>query len=174
MAQDYVRKLPIKRRVPFEQHFPDANPLSLDLLKRLLAFDPAKRITVEEALEHPYLKIWHDPSDEPICPVPFDFGFEVVDDIDQMRRTSKGKNLLIAEMILQEVENFRKVVRTQVQIPGAGGLNSPLQRKDSLAVPADGTFADSDLPPRPQEAQSLNEWTLLEQELASGLDAMQP
>ena len=60
--------------------------VALDLLELLLAFDPAKRITVEEALEHPYLAIWHDPNDEPECPSQFDFGFEQVNDVGQMKR----------------------------------------------------------------------------------------
>jgi serine/threonine protein kinase len=34
----------------------------------MLNFDPAKRITCEQALEHPYLAVWHDPTDEPVCP----------------------------------------------------------------------------------------------------------
>jgi len=48
--------------------FPHANPLALDLLAKMLNFDPAKRITCEQALEHPYLAVWHDPTDEPVCP----------------------------------------------------------------------------------------------------------
>jgi mitogen-activated protein kinase 7 len=58
----------------------------LDLLEQLLTFDPAERITVEEALEHPYLSIWHDPNDEPVAPTPFDFDFEHVNDMAQMKR----------------------------------------------------------------------------------------
>src|SRR5271169_4647277 len=60
--------------------------VALDLLERLLAFDPAERITVEEALSNPYLSIWHDPSDEPDHPAQFDFDFEHVNDIAQMKR----------------------------------------------------------------------------------------
>ena len=37
---------------------------AIDLLERLLSFDPSERITVEETLEHPYLAVWHDPNDE--------------------------------------------------------------------------------------------------------------
>ena len=33
----------------------------------MLAFDPARRISCEEALAHPYLAVWHDPLDEPVC-----------------------------------------------------------------------------------------------------------
>jgi len=45
--------------------FPHKSELALDLLDRLLAFNPVKRITVEEALRHPYLEPYHDPEDEP-------------------------------------------------------------------------------------------------------------
>lgn len=38
--------------------------LALDLLDRMLTFNPNKRITVEEALAHPYLEQYYDPSDE--------------------------------------------------------------------------------------------------------------
>ena len=52
-VNSYIRSLPIKPKIPFKQLFPQANPQALDLLGKLLAFDPAKRISCEEALEHP-------------------------------------------------------------------------------------------------------------------------
>ena len=69
-AQEYIRSLPIKPRIPFANLYPQANPLALDLLSRLLTFDPARRITCEEALNHPYLSVWHDPSQSP-SPISF-------------------------------------------------------------------------------------------------------
>jgi mitogen-activated protein kinase 1/3 len=43
----------------------------------MLQFDPKKRITVEQALEHPYLAALHDPMVEPASePAPFEFEFE--------------------------------------------------------------------------------------------------
>jgi len=44
--------------------FKNFNPLAIDLLSKLLCFDPNKRLTAEEALRHPYLKELHCPSDE--------------------------------------------------------------------------------------------------------------
>ena len=66
-AQDYIRSLPIKPRIPFATLYPHANPLAIDLLSQMLTFDPAKRISCEQALNHPYLAVWHDPADEPVC-----------------------------------------------------------------------------------------------------------
>ena len=36
----------------------------MDLLDKMLTFNPHKRITVEEALAHPYLEQYYDPQDE--------------------------------------------------------------------------------------------------------------
>jgi mitogen-activated protein kinase 1/3 len=46
------------------------------------SFSPRKRITVEQALEHPYLEPYHDPNDEPGAePLKPDFfNFEQNDD----------------------------------------------------------------------------------------------
>jgi len=42
----------------------------------MLTFNPDKRITIEEALAHPYLASLHSEDDEPVCPRKFDFAFE--------------------------------------------------------------------------------------------------
>ncbi|XWS38314.1 hypothetical protein CRYUN_Cryun19dG0121100 [Craigia yunnanensis] len=49
---------------------------SVDLLEKMLVFDPNKRITVDEALCHPYLASLHDINDEPVCARPLSFDFE--------------------------------------------------------------------------------------------------
>jgi serine/threonine protein kinase len=104
-ARRYIRSLPHCNRVDFARIYPNVNhmvscahggplvscpPLApriladgqpwplqaVDLVDRMLVFDPAKRIKVEDALRHPYLSSLHDASDEPLCPVPFEFDFE--------------------------------------------------------------------------------------------------
>jgi len=45
----------------------------------MLTYDPSERITVEEALSHPYLSQLHFPEDEPVMDEPvsaYDFDFE--------------------------------------------------------------------------------------------------
>jgi serine/threonine protein kinase len=73
-AREYIRSLPFKKKIPWKAMFPKTNDLALDLLERLLAFNPVKRITVEDALKHPYLEPYHDPDDEPTAdPIPEEF-----------------------------------------------------------------------------------------------------
>ncbi|KAL6504903.1 Mitogen-activated protein kinase mmk1 [Orobanche hederae] len=72
----YIRQLPPYRRQSFIQKFPQVHPLAIDLVEKMLTFDPRQRITVENALAHPYLNPLHDVSDEPVCTIPFNFDFE--------------------------------------------------------------------------------------------------
>jgi hypothetical protein len=71
-----VRGMGSRPPMSFHKLFPHANPQAIDLLQRMLAFDPAKRITVQEALAHPYLSDYHYPDDEPLCQNKAVFDFE--------------------------------------------------------------------------------------------------
>ncbi|MQL97851.1 hypothetical protein Taro_030549 [Colocasia esculenta] len=75
-ARRYVRQLPQYPKQQFSLRFPNMSPGAVDLLEKMLVFDPSKRITVDEALCHPYLASLHDLNDEPVCPHPFNFDFE--------------------------------------------------------------------------------------------------
>jgi mitogen-activated protein kinase 7 len=137
-AQEYVRNLPYMAKKMFQTLFPNANPDALDLLDRMLAFDPSSRISVEEALQHPYLKIWHDETDEPDCPTTFNFDFEVVDEVGDMRK-----------MILDEVYRFRQQVRTApAGGPGLAGQPAPAGQ---VPIPSGQQQQWTSEDPRPQE-----------------------
>ncbi|WVR08289.1 mitogen-activated protein kinase CPK1 [Kwoniella sp. DSM 27419] len=64
-SKDYLRTLPFTRRRDLALLCPTASPKALDLLRKCLTFSPRRRITVEEALAHPYLEPYHDVTDEP-------------------------------------------------------------------------------------------------------------
>ncbi|KAG8942712.1 hypothetical protein FRC04_003542 [Tulasnella sp. 424] len=64
-AQAYIRSLPFKPKTKMSDHFPNADPLAIDLLEKMLTFDPSDRINVVQALAHPYLEAYHEIGDEP-------------------------------------------------------------------------------------------------------------
>jgi hypothetical protein len=45
----------------------------------MTSFDPLERITIDQALEHPYMAQLHFPDDEPVteCVSAYDFDFEI-------------------------------------------------------------------------------------------------
>ena len=100
-SRDYIRALPFRKKKSFAALFPNASPAATDFLQKTLtcayrlvifslarrckllipsvtrlmhAVDPKKRLTVEQALCHPYLEAYHDPDDEPVAP-PLDADF---------------------------------------------------------------------------------------------------
>ncbi|KAF8022571.1 hypothetical protein BT93_F0167 [Corymbia citriodora subsp. variegata] len=76
-ARRYLSNMRKKQPVPFKQKFPNADPLALRLLERLLAFDPKDRPTAEEALADPYFhglaNLEREPSAQPISKLEFEF-----------------------------------------------------------------------------------------------------
>ncbi|KAL9272627.1 Mitogen-activated protein kinase 3-like protein [Drosera capensis] len=60
-ARNFIKKLPRSYGVDFFRMYPGADPLAIDLLKKMLTFDPSKRITAKEALNHPYFNGLNSP-----------------------------------------------------------------------------------------------------------------
>nr|AKL87247.1 mitogen-activated protein kinase 10 [Linum usitatissimum] len=75
-ARRYVGQLPQYPKQNFAARFPESSAGAVELLEKMLVFDPNRRITVDEALCHPYLAPLHDINEEPVCPRPFVFDFE--------------------------------------------------------------------------------------------------
>lgn len=75
-ARKYIKQLPRVPKQSFAEKYPNVSPDAIDLAEKMLVFDPSKRITVDEALNHPYLASLHEINEEPTCPSPFVFDFE--------------------------------------------------------------------------------------------------
>eukprot|EP00058_Branchiostoma_floridae_P028122 XP_002613613.1 hypothetical protein BRAFLDRAFT_93656 [Branchiostoma floridae] len=74
-ARSYVESLPKQSKKDFRGYFCGANPDAVDLLDKMLILDTDKRLTAEQALEHPYMRQYHDPTDEPTAAA-YDDSFE--------------------------------------------------------------------------------------------------
>ncbi|XP_057956817.1 mitogen-activated protein kinase 15 isoform X1 [Malania oleifera] len=76
-ARRYLSSMRKKRPIPLSQKFPNADPLALRLLERMLAFEPKDRPSAEEALADPYFKglakVEREPSAQPVTKMEFEF-----------------------------------------------------------------------------------------------------
>ena len=120
-AQDYIRSLPRREPTPFEKLFKGVDAqgteviprlrtmseihyplLAIELLRRMITFDPADRISVAEALKHPWLSTYHNPDDEPDCVESFQRWREVeeLETVDDFKRA-----------IWDEIQDYRREVR---------------------------------------------------------------
>jgi serine/threonine protein kinase len=118
-AREYIRSLPFKKKIPLKALFPKTNDLALDLLEKLLAFNPAKRITVEEALRHPYLEPYHDPDDEPTAdPIPEEF-FDFDKNKDNLSKEQLKSELLIDPLDLYFCLGFPSIFHLLINLRSA-------------------------------------------------------
>lgn len=69
-AQAMLRDITCSHPRTFAELLPNASPDALDLIQRLMRFNPNRRITAAEALEHPYVAAFHRPDEEPAAPEP--------------------------------------------------------------------------------------------------------
>ncbi len=77
-AKRFMLSLPNKPATPFAELFPvhRKETDALNLLALMLEIHPKKRISIEKALEHPFLESLHNVDDEPLNDTPFSFEFE--------------------------------------------------------------------------------------------------
>ncbi|KAK3039074.1 hypothetical protein RJ639_028525 [Escallonia herrerae] len=171
-ARRYLTTMRKKQPVSFAQKFPNADPLALRLLERLLAFDPKDRPTAEEALADPYFKglakVEREPSCQPITKMEFEF---------ERRRVMKED---IRELIFREileyhpqllkdymngtertnflypsaVDQFRKQFAHLEENVGKSGPVIPLERKHA-SLPRSTIVHSNTIPPKEQPTVAI-------------------
>ncbi|XP_051135584.1 mitogen-activated protein kinase 20-like isoform X3 [Andrographis paniculata] len=101
-ARKYLMSMRKKSPVPFMEKFLNTDPLALNLLQRLLAFDPKDRPSAEEALADPYFnglaEIKREPSCQPLSKMEFEFDW---------RRVTKSD---LKELIFREILEYHPQV----------------------------------------------------------------
>ncbi|XP_069127174.1 extracellular signal-regulated kinase 2-like isoform X4 [Argopecten irradians] len=96
-------KAAVKPKRTFEDMLPDAPKEAIDLLRRLLHFNPDKRITADEGLRHPYVSRFHNPSEEKS--IDYDVVPPLSDDVQLTVDEYRNK---LYEMIMQKKQERRR------------------------------------------------------------------
>eukprot|EP01006_Ploeotia_vitrea_P043137 TRINITY_DN66693_c3_g1_i1.p1 TRINITY_DN66693_c3_g1~~TRINITY_DN66693_c3_g1_i1.p1 ORF type:complete len:416 (-),score=45.55 TRINITY_DN66693_c3_g1_i1:1540-2787(-) len=103
-ARNYLRQLKPKReRRDLHKIYSKATTDAVDLLDKMLQFNPHKRISVVDALSHPYFAQMHDEEDEPAAE-PFDFPFDISDTTLTV--------FDLKEMLFQQLVSFHSEFKT--------------------------------------------------------------
>ena len=72
LAWNILNSINITKQKKFEHFFQGASPDALDLLKKLLTFNPKIRLDAEQALAHRYVAEFHNLSEEHVCSKPIE------------------------------------------------------------------------------------------------------
>ncbi|KAJ7521207.1 hypothetical protein O6H91_19G042500 [Diphasiastrum complanatum] len=146
-AKRYLGSMRKKPPVPFVQKFPNADPLALRLLERLLAFDPRDRPSAEEALADPYFRglsnIEKEPLAQPITKIEFEFERrrinkddvreliyrEILEYHPQMLKEYLSGNDLAHFLYPSAVDQFKRQFAHLEEHYGTGGGGAPLERQ---------------------------------------------
>lgn len=133
-AKRFMNSLPNKPPPPFtEQFHAHRNEKeALHLLKKMLEIHPKKRISIEKALEHPFLESLHNPEDEPTTDSVFDFEFEN-DDLSRER---------IQQLIWEEIREYHKDLPDS--FPNATPRRSKKSQPDAKADSKGEVIEDDD------------------------------
>ncbi|XP_028629481.1 mitogen-activated protein kinase 10 isoform X3 [Grammomys surdaster] len=140
-VRNYVENRPKYAGLTFPKLFPDSlfpadsehNKLKAsqarDLLSKMLVIDPAKRISVDDALQHPYINVWYDPA-EVEAPPP-----QIYDkQLDEREHTiEEWKELIYKEVMSSEEKTKNGVVKGQPS-PSGAAVNSSESLPPSSSV----------------------------------------
>lgn len=128
-ARRFMNSLPNKPAPTFSEmfHAHKDEKDALNLLKRMLEIHPKKRITVEQALEHPFLESLHSPDDEPTNTTGFSFEFE-------NHELSREK---VQELIWEEIREYHP------DLPDTFPSSTPRKKGDKEKDKGKGDHADA-------------------------------
>uniref|UniRef100_V5EUX2 Mitogen-activated protein kinase n=2 Tax=Kalmanozyma brasiliensis (strain GHG001) TaxID=1365824 RepID=V5EUX2_KALBG len=168
-AKTYIKSLPHMPAVPLEKLYPNANPEALDLVAKLLTWDPDQRLTAEEALRHPWLKAYHESNARWQAPQPFD-KFAEVEFIHSLRqfktslqREADEMRMELEELEREELEHLGDGGKANGESNGNGNGEHHEAHQDMEPVVADGqnghhaANAEAQEPARTEEEEASDE-----------------
>eukprot|EP01023_Acetabularia_acetabulum_P061561 TRINITY_DN7450_c0_g1_i1.p1 TRINITY_DN7450_c0_g1~~TRINITY_DN7450_c0_g1_i1.p1 ORF type:complete len:422 (-),score=56.63 TRINITY_DN7450_c0_g1_i1:408-1673(-) len=95
---------------PLHHFFPNASVDALDLMRKLLQFNPEDRLSAEEALRHPYVKQFHNSMDEPVRRRPITIPID-----DNVKYSIAAYREMLYSAIIRTPKELRRSMREQEQ-----------------------------------------------------------
>ena len=120
-AKRFILSLQDKSPSPIASSFPQYahEADALDLLTKMLTFRPQDRISIDDALAHPFMETLHNPQDEPVANFTIDFDFE--------RETMTKER--VQELIWAEIRDLHSEIPSSY--PNAGVIK-PMRDRSSF------------------------------------------
>ncbi|KAK3524034.1 hypothetical protein QTP70_017548 [Hemibagrus guttatus] len=139
-VRNYVMNKPHFPGVSFSELFPDwafpsdtehdklKTSQARDLLSKMLVIDPESRISVQEALSHPYIHVWYDPA-EADAPPP-----QISDKQLEEREHSieQWKELIYKEVMDWEERNKNGVLKEECLVDGVVNSSATASQSSSF------------------------------------------
>lgn len=141
LAENIITNISITKKKGFESFFPNCNPDTLDLLKKLLIFNPANRLTADQVLKHKYLKEFHNTEQEINCDhiiaIPMndnkkfsikEYREALYNDISQKKKEERKKSQAkyLAQLGIVQNQNDNKKGFNTMQLKSNNGKNNGL------------------------------------------------
>uniref|UniRef100_A0A673ZZ42 Mitogen-activated protein kinase 15 n=1 Tax=Salmo trutta TaxID=8032 RepID=A0A673ZZ42_SALTR len=128
-----IQRMLLKPQVPLEDILQSSVPPdALDLVRRLLVFNPDKRLTAEQALQHLYVSRFHNPAKEP--GLDSDVILPVDDDVQLSVVQYRNKLYESMEQILQHGRSAPVSRTRSFSLTLSHPQNNPLVRRDEPSV----------------------------------------
>jgi mitogen-activated protein kinase 1/3 len=121
-ASTVVQAVEMQRTISanLDSIFQNVDPVALDLLKKLLAFDASERISAKDALRHEWLRQFFNENNEVLCDHPYDVEYEKqFNDVISIKRAA-----------FDTILDFEQICR-RATTP-ISRLSSPVQRADAI------------------------------------------
>lgn len=93
LVRVWIEKCGQRDALPWTTILPKATTKAANLISKMMKIAPWKRCTAEEALEHTYLDLYHDPDQEPIGTHKIKFDADAIEQLN----SDELRNALLAE-----------------------------------------------------------------------------
>ena len=101
VAIDYLKTFDYRQKRNFKEYYPGANNAAIDLLEKMLKFNPYHRISIDQCIKHPYLIDSPDKTEDvpPMKQISLDFQFDFEKKLDKKK---------LRVLFLEEIDLYTK------------------------------------------------------------------